>query len=84
MIKGRMLNTLLLILPSMLTAYLIGTFAGAFIAWKRGGKLEIGTVVFSTAVQSAPVFWIGMLSIFVFSVHLDNIESFKTKVLKLN
>lgn len=71
MIQGRMLNTLLLILPSMLAAYAFGTIAGAFIAWKRGGKLEIGTVIFSTAVQSAPVFWIGMLSIFVFSVHLD-------------
>ncbi len=71
MIKGRLLNTLLLILPSMLAAYFFGTLAGAFIAWKRGGKLEIGTVIFTTAIQSAPVFWLGMLSIFVFSVHLD-------------
>ncbi len=71
MISGRMLNTLLLILPSMLAAYIFGTFAGALIAWKRGGKIEIGTVITSTAIQSAPVFWIGMLSIFVFSVHLD-------------
>ena len=71
MIRGRMLNTLLLILPSMLAAYFFGTIIGAFIAWKRGGKLEIGTVIFSTALQSAPIFWIGMLSIFVFSVHLD-------------
>lgn len=71
MIKGRMLNTLLLILPSMLAAYFFGTLAGAYIAWKRGTRLEIGTVIFSTALQSAPVFWIGMLCIFIFSVHLD-------------
>ncbi len=71
MISGRMLNTVLLILPSMIAAYALGIFLGALIAWKRGGKLEIGTVIASTAFQSAPVFWIGMLAIFVFSVHLD-------------
>jgi peptide/nickel transport system permease protein len=71
MISGRMLNTVLLILPSMIAAYALGIFLGALVAWKRGGKLEIGTVIASTAFQSAPVFWLGMLAIFVFSVHLD-------------
>ena len=71
MISGRLLNTLLLILPSMIAAYALGVVGGALIAWKRGGKLEIGTVIVSTAFQSAPVFWLSMLAIFVFSVHLD-------------
>jgi peptide/nickel transport system permease protein len=71
MISGRMVNTLFLILPSMISAYFLGVIGGALIAWKRGGRVEIGTVIFTTAFQSAPVFWIGMLSILVFSVHLD-------------
>ncbi len=71
MISGRLLNTILLILPSMIAAYALGIVGGALIAWKRGGKLEIGTVIVSTAFQSAPVFWLSMLAIFVFSVHLD-------------
>lgn len=71
MISGRMLNTLLLILPSMITAYLLGIIGGSFIAWKRGGKAEIGAVVAATAFQSALVFWLGMLSLLVFSVWLD-------------
>jgi peptide/nickel transport system permease protein len=71
MISGRMLNTVLLILPSMLAAYLLGVLGGAYIAWKRGSKIEVAAVVVSTAFQSAPVFWLGMLAIFVFSVHLD-------------
>jgi len=71
MISGRLLNTILLILPSMVAAYALGVVGGALIAWKRGGKLEIGTVIVSTAFQSAPVFWLSMLAIFVFSVHLD-------------
>lgn len=71
MISGRLLNTVLLILPSMVAAYALGVMGGALIAWKRGGKLEIGAVIVSTAFQSAPVFWLSMLAIFVFSVHLD-------------
>ena len=71
MISGRLLNTVLLILPSMIAAYALGVVGGALIAWKRGGKLEIVTVIVSTAFQSAPVFWLSMLAIFVFSVHLD-------------
>ncbi len=71
MISGRMLNTVLLILPAMMTAYLLGIIGGAFIAWKRGSKLEIGSVIMATAFQSAPVFWLGMLALFVFAVHLD-------------
>lgn len=71
MISGRMLNTVLLILPAMMTAYFLGIIGGAVIAWKRGGKLEIGSVIMATAFQSAPVFWLGMLSLFIFAVHLD-------------
>ncbi|NNG01836.1 MAG: ABC transporter permease [Desulfobacteraceae bacterium] len=71
MIAGRMLNTLLLILPSMIAAYALGVIMGAFIAYKRGGRTEISSVILATAFQSAPVFWIGMLCIFIFSVHLD-------------
>src|SRR5690606_27446186 len=44
MIQGRLVNTLLLILPSMLAAYLLGAILGALIAWRRGGKTEVATV----------------------------------------
>ena len=71
MISGRLLNTILLILPSMIAAYFLGVVGGALIAWKRGGRMELGAVIVSTAFQSAPVFWLGMLAIFIFSVHID-------------
>jgi peptide/nickel transport system permease protein len=70
-ISGRMFNSLLLILPAMIAAYVLGVLAGAAIAWKRGGRAEVAVVLASTALQSAPVFWLGMLAIFVFSVHLN-------------
>ncbi len=65
MISGRMLNTILLILPSMIAAYFLGVLGGSFIAWRRGSKTEIGAVIVSTAFQSAPAFWLSMLAIFV-------------------
>lgn len=71
MIQGRLLNTILLILPSMLAAYLIGAVIGAIAAWKRGGAAEVSLVFTATALQSAPLFWLGMLAILLFSIKLD-------------
>lgn len=71
MIEGRLVNTLLLILPSMLAAYFLGALLGAWIAWRRGGVVEVSTVFAATAFQSAPVFWVGMLAILFFSITLD-------------
>lgn len=70
MISGRMFNTVILILPAMIAAYALGAFGGAAIAWRRGSRLEIVAVAASSALQSAPVFWLSMLAIFAFSVHL--------------
>jgi peptide/nickel transport system permease protein len=71
MIEGRLVNTLLLILPSMLAAYLLGAGVGAVAAWYRGGKSEVALVFIATALQSAPLFWLGMLAILFFSITLD-------------
>jgi peptide/nickel transport system permease protein len=70
LIELRLVNTLLLILPSMIAAYVIGIFGGALIAWHRGGKAEASVVLGATALQSAPVFWLAMLAILLFSVTL--------------
>lgn len=71
LIQGRLTNTLVLILPSMITAYALGAFLGALIAWHRGGKAETSVVFAATALQSAPLFWLGMLAILFFSIKLD-------------
>jgi peptide/nickel transport system permease protein len=71
MISGRMANTLVLVLSGIIISYIIGVFGGAFIAWRRGSKTEIAAVILSTTFQSAPVFWVGLVAILVFSVKLD-------------
>ena len=67
---GRLVNTLLLILPSMIVAYGLGAFFGALLGWYRGGRAEATVVFAATCVQAAPVFWLGMLAILFFSISL--------------
>lgn len=70
-IGGRLLNTILLVFPSMIAAYVLGSFVGAVLGWRRGSKTEAALVFLSTALQSAPVFWLSMIAILFFSMKLD-------------
>ncbi|MVO16584.1 ABC transporter permease [Parasedimentitalea huanghaiensis] len=70
-IGSRLLNTVLLVFPSLITAYALGSIVGAVVGWSRGSKTETILVFLSTALQSAPVFWLSMLSILYFSIQLD-------------
>jgi peptide/nickel transport system permease protein len=71
MIYVRLANTLVLVLSGIILSYVIGVFGGAFISWRRGSNTEIGAVILATAFQSAPVFWVGLMAIMIFSVRLD-------------
>ncbi len=70
MLHGRIVNTLVLILPSMLVAYGLGALIGALLGWYRGGRTDAAIVFLSTAIQAAPVFWVGMLAILYFALDL--------------
>ena len=70
LLGGRIVNTLVLILPSMILAYALGAFVGALLGWFRGGRFETSVVFVATALQAAPVFWLGMLAILLFSINL--------------
>ena len=70
LLGGRIFNTVILILPSLIVAYTLGAFFGALIGWYRGGRFEAVLVFVSTALQAAPVFWLAMLAILFFSINL--------------
>jgi peptide/nickel transport system permease protein len=69
-IKGRLPATLILMFTAMFFAYVIGIFGGAWMAWKRGTRLESLGVTFSLVFRSAPTFWVGLMVIMVFAVRL--------------
>lgn len=66
----RLLNTLAMMLPAILLAYTIGPLLGVALTWKRGRAVETGGIAGALVLRSAPVFWTGMLSLFVFGIWL--------------
>lgn len=69
-IKDRLWNTVILMGTSIVLAYLIGVPFGAYLAWNRGSKKERLGVVLALVSRSAPVFWTGLLGIWIFSLKL--------------
>lgn len=62
--------TLLLIVGAMVPAVLIGWSAGVHSAWHRGKGPDRGLLTVFLTVHSFPVFFLGSIALFVFSVKL--------------
>jgi peptide/nickel transport system permease protein len=71
MVQQRLLPTVLLFTTGTILAYALGINLGRIIAWKRGGKLEYGSTVTGLFFFTMPIFWLGLLAIWVFSYRLD-------------
>jgi peptide/nickel transport system permease protein len=67
LIAERLPNTLILVLPAMFIAVVLGTLLGVLSAHKRGGVLNFGVTFLSLAGFAAPVFWSGMVLLIVFA-----------------
>ncbi|HEV2192513.1 MAG TPA: ABC transporter permease [Nitrosopumilaceae archaeon] len=66
-ILEKMPRTILLFTTATLISSLIGIFLGAFSGSKINSKLDKTTSTFAIISSSFPVWWIGMLMIFVFA-----------------
>jgi len=70
-IKARIGPTLLLFGSAVIIDYLVGILIGAVVAWRRGSKFEMGTIVTTLFFYAMPVFWLGLVMIWVFAVNLN-------------
>jgi len=70
-LKARLLPTILLFTTGTVLAHALGIYLGRIIAWRRGGKLEYGSTTLSLFLYTMPIFWVGLLAIWVFSYKLD-------------
>ena len=70
-IKEKLPPTILLFTTMTLLSFSIGMHLGRILAWKRGTKLEYGSTVAGVLLYSMPVFWIGILALWIFSYHTD-------------
>lgn len=67
LILERVPATLLLVIVSVLAAFLIGTLLGALAARKPNGLLSQSVTILSIVGYSAPVFWTGIVLIILFA-----------------
>lgn len=71
LIIDRFLNTMSLMLTAFIISYTIGTYFGAHLGWIRGAKKERAGMLIVLFVRSMPVFWTGMVILYVFAFQLD-------------
>ena len=63
-------NTLILTFSSLIVAYAFGILAGAWLAWRRGSRVEAASLPVVLATRAMPEFWLGMVLLAVFSFSL--------------
>ncbi len=63
--------TLGLVGVTTVIAFLIGTFVGIISAWRRGGRIDAVLPPSLFIVSTIPVFFVGLLLIYVFAVKLN-------------
>lgn len=63
-------NTLLLVGVATLLSAILGIWLGSVAAWRRGSRTDGALVQGALVLQSMPVFWLGMLLVYVVAVEL--------------
>ena len=68
----RMINSLILVLPSTLAAIALGIVAGLISAWRRGSKTDVSILLIGMSLYSLPTFWLGGIFILlsIYYLHL--------------
>jgi peptide/nickel transport system permease protein len=76
LILDRMPATIELAVTGLLFSVAIATPTGVFSALHRGGLIDRACRVFAMLGQAMPAFWVGLLLILVFSIHLNWLPAF--------
>jgi peptide/nickel transport system permease protein len=71
LILQRLEPTVALALSTLTFAVLLAVPLGILAAWKAGSWLDRAVMVFAVGGFSIPIFWLGFLFIYVFSIRLD-------------
>jgi peptide/nickel transport system permease protein len=74
-IQDKLVNTLVLMLTAVVLAYILGIFIGAILAWNRNTAIDYFGTAIVLVTYAAPVFWVGMMAIMLFSFKLGWLPS---------
>jgi peptide/nickel transport system permease protein len=66
-IATRVGPSILLFGSAVIISYVLGILLGAVLAWRRGSKMELTSIVVSLFFYSMPVFWFGLILLWAFA-----------------
>lgn len=71
-----LLNTLILLLPALITTAIISSIAGMYAGWNRGSWFERVGIVTTTFFRATPIFVTGIFLLIIFSYGLGWLPAF--------
>ena len=69
-LDDKIVNTLVLMIPSTAAAVVVGVLVGILFGWRRGSLTERFGVLLPPIIRGLPVFWLGILLLMGFSYGL--------------
>lgn len=76
LLLGHLPTTLLLTLSALVVAVIVGTLFGIYSAMRPNGIFSHFVTVFSLFGYATPVFWLGMIILLVFALHIPIFPAF--------
>lgn len=70
-LADKVVNTLVLMVPSTMVAVVLGILGGMYFGWRRGARVEQLGVLLPPVIRGIPVFWLGILLLMAFSYGLN-------------
>lgn len=72
----KLVNTLILLVPALVTTAILSTLLGMYVGWNRGTKLETASIISTTFLRSTPVFITAIFLVILFSYTLNLVPAF--------
>jgi peptide/nickel transport system permease protein len=71
----KVINTLALMVPSILAIAAASTVIGAYLGWRRGSRMEQGVILTLLVVRSFPAFFLGIVLLMLFAYNWQVLPS---------
>jgi peptide/nickel transport system permease protein len=72
----KLLNTLILLIPALITTAVLSSLLGMYAGWNRGSGVEKGSIVTTTFLRSTPVFITAIFLLIVFGYQFELVPTF--------
>jgi peptide/nickel transport system permease protein len=69
-LEDKIVNTLVLMIPSTAVAVVVGILGGMYFGWRHGSRIEQLGLLLPPVIRGLPVFWLGILLLMAFSYGL--------------